>query len=175
MDGMDIIGCCVGAMVLLFIIIGMCSDANAPIENAWDFKVPSGFKEPELKDLNHKQGFAQYVDSLDQTITITKVNNGTDYVDEWFTNKSDAVYTKVVKPASKTNISNLYCVDAISDWEFFRWYVELVEVNGDKYVIEVREPVNLYAEKVPAVWTYDLIKYMKEINKKNKLNPMKVI
>lgn len=137
---------------------------------AGDFKVPGGFSE-----LNKEVGFAQYEDSLGQTITITKLDNQTDYMDTWFTNMSYTTHAEIVKPAVETDIDNLYSVDVISDLDWVRGYVELVEFKGDRYIVQVNEYENLYDKGCPLAFMYDLVQDMEYINKENKLTPIKVI
>ena len=125
--------------------------------------------------MNKEDSFAQYEDSLGQTITITKLDNQTDYVDTWFTNMSYTTHAEVVKPATETDIPNLYSVDEISDLNWIRGYVELVEVNEEKYIIQVNEYENLYEKNVPLAFCYDLVEDIRDINKENKITPIKVI
>ena len=93
----------------------------------------------------------------------------------WFTNKSYSGYSKIVQPAIDSNISNLYSVDEISDWDWVRGYVELVEVDGEKYVIQINEYENLFDKKRPLAFCYDLVEDMRDINEKNKITPLSVI
>ena len=172
---------CLGIFIILGLIVLITPEdhnsvpESAPVKepsinSAGDFKVPGSFRE-----LIKEDGFAQYEDSLGQTITITKLDNQTDYVDTWFTNMSYTTHAEVVKPATETDITNLYSVDEISDLNWIRGYVELVEVNEEKYIIQVNEYENLYEKNVPLAFCYDLVEDIRDINKENKITPIKVI
>lgn len=172
---------CLGLFIILglIVLITPADHNNVPesapvkeqsINSAGNFKVPDSFSE-----LIKGNDVARYADSLGQTITITKVNKGTDYVDEWFTNMSDSTQEVVVKPVTETDITNLYSVDVISGLDWIRGYVELVEVNGDKYVIQANEYKNLYKNKRYEYEVLVLVEDITDINEKNKLTPIKVI
>ena len=132
-------------MCVLFLLIGIVTATDID-----KFKTPENCKELQ-------NGTAAYNNHIDRMLYVEKVSG--DYEKDWFTNTSDMT----VKPVGD-NI-HWYSDDLLKTYG----YEEIVEIDGDTYMISINQGSKLSPgeEKM-------LLEDMKEFNKANNLNPVKI-
>lgn len=119
--------CVLGILVIIAIIAVVVTmfTGGSTVSDIQSFKVPDGFQM-----LDNETNLVSYSDGMGNVISIKKVTNESKDLKEWFTNSSDYTVTAATEASTK-NIYKILSTTELSDIS----YTELVEVEGQKYII----------------------------------------
>lgn len=107
-------------------------------------------------------GFSNYTTNSDRYFCVEKIGAfDDDFKDEWFNNHTDFKFT--VKPVGD-NIYNM-----ADDTFNFYGYQEVVEDNGDYYMVSINQNSKLSPSELNG-----FLKDLKEFNKLNNLEPIAI-